>query len=765
MGRFYKTAQPTFIDDFIYQPPWELLQSILSNKQEGYNQTLATTELFKDLQIKHRDTDEENQAVSEIKEYYNTEADKLANELKKNPENYVKLQSRLKELGRQLNSDYAEGAISRIEGTYNNFQDWLKKHEEYQKKDPELFNALLKEAEDKWGGSTLKNQVWGQEKQIDRPDFQKHLEEIKKELVASAYKNDVDQINGYYILNNVNGKKEINEQQLTEAALAKLEMDPLYKSYAMQSQRVGIGDYTQPRFNTAYIDIKNKKEITEEEYNALKDKKDENGNPLVTSEKYLNPEHPDYGYLASAGTQAYSEIERKFGIKQNTTATTLKGQAEAMQRHRQSLAETIRHNKAVEGLNRDKFNFEVDKYNQDKIDKKISNLDLVINNPKSDTKDVEEAKRQKDQILGIPDYINFKGEDLNLKSIFSQNKEHLLLDLVKRKDLPENLKSLFTPDIIKKIEKKEIKSEDDLKKSLLAVKLFTKEGEKELREKWRESYGHMYGFGKAWNSSPEEFKKAEDKFIANAKKDPLKYIEQNKSMWGSGGYDKTIPRALKSMNSSIEEINSSLGKYNADIGQDALALTKQQRERVDNYINSSPNSFTFYDQATGKPYSMTELNNVTFKSDLVGAGAKGRATRVVQGKIGNKRYIAVPRESGRTSPEVMRLKYDTQTWAGTNTPLGRAFNDDDIALRTSVGNEYIRANTNNGKWYSPVINDPAGTEYGIQYTASGNTKDGVSGVYVYKPNNTGHYTPYDKINDEPLTVEEATQFINNLNSR
>ena len=41
MGRFYETAQRNFVDDFIYQPPWEMAMLALTKQNEDIQ-----TELF-----------------------------------------------------------------------------------------------------------------------------------------------------------------------------------------------------------------------------------------------------------------------------------------------------------------------------------------------------------------------------------------------------------------------------------------------------------------------------------------------------------------------------------------------------------------------------------------------------------------------------------------------------------------------------------------------------------------------------------------------
>ena len=35
MGRFYKTAVPEFVENYIYQPPWELAKQAMAVNEQG----------------------------------------------------------------------------------------------------------------------------------------------------------------------------------------------------------------------------------------------------------------------------------------------------------------------------------------------------------------------------------------------------------------------------------------------------------------------------------------------------------------------------------------------------------------------------------------------------------------------------------------------------------------------------------------------------------------------------------------------------------
>ena len=51
MGRFYETTKPNFVDDFIYQPPWEMIQQNNILKAQNYANQQQTFNLLNTLPV------------------------------------------------------------------------------------------------------------------------------------------------------------------------------------------------------------------------------------------------------------------------------------------------------------------------------------------------------------------------------------------------------------------------------------------------------------------------------------------------------------------------------------------------------------------------------------------------------------------------------------------------------------------------------------------------------------------------------------------
>ena len=124
MGRFYQGATPTFAENGIYQPPWELAQQTLSINEQGVDNELAKAELFKNIDIKYINDPEEAARVQKVKDYYTGKADEITSALQKDPMSWRSLAPDLNQFSKQLQEDYTSGNISKFQSSYNNYQNW-----------------------------------------------------------------------------------------------------------------------------------------------------------------------------------------------------------------------------------------------------------------------------------------------------------------------------------------------------------------------------------------------------------------------------------------------------------------------------------------------------------------------------------------------------------------------------------------------------------------------------------------------------------------
>lgn len=242
MARFFRTSRPNFVQGNIYTPPVSLMRNVLAVQDKGINDTLASTDIFKNLNINHISTDEEKDNVDAIKQYYNDKANQITSDIIKNPLDWKNKVSDINSLKRELTQDFATGNISKIQGSYNNMRSWLKDHEDVRKSDPFLFNRAYQHAMENWGGNSYKT-PWEAETLLKSPDFQSLYKNSVKELIPNR-QNIVNQTpDGKYMVRTEKGIETLSPDRIIDHAYNKLISDPKNLEWMKQQQRLGMGNY------------------------------------------------------------------------------------------------------------------------------------------------------------------------------------------------------------------------------------------------------------------------------------------------------------------------------------------------------------------------------------------------------------------------------------------------------------------------------------------------------------------------------------------
>lgn len=242
MGRFYQTAKPEFVNDFIYQPPWELMQQALTQEQNNYDVSLAKADLFKDLNINYIEDPIEKQRVAEKQNYYATRADELTNSLKNAGNDWKKILPQLNDLKKELSTDYKTGDIHNFETSAANY----KAMEEQLKliKDPARKEAARQDFLKTWGAGDPnrdKSNIFNSRQVYDKQDpTGEFLTEWTKNFDADSISSAFASSNGKYINTS---RKDVEIRKGAEQAYEKFIQAKGYQPYLEQEQRLGFGNY------------------------------------------------------------------------------------------------------------------------------------------------------------------------------------------------------------------------------------------------------------------------------------------------------------------------------------------------------------------------------------------------------------------------------------------------------------------------------------------------------------------------------------------
>ena len=150
--QFLNFDKPEFVDNFVYTPPFEMMEGALKVNQEGMDTAIATANLFNNLNIDYIDDEQQRQRVGEIINKYAGQAENIAALIRQDPSKWRQQGAALSGLKNQLAQDFQYGEIYR---TQKNAENWKAFQADLEKniKDSTIRQALKDEAMQKWRAS------------------------------------------------------------------------------------------------------------------------------------------------------------------------------------------------------------------------------------------------------------------------------------------------------------------------------------------------------------------------------------------------------------------------------------------------------------------------------------------------------------------------------------------------------------------------------------------------------------------------------------
>ena len=206
--QFLNFDKPEFVDNFVYTPPFEMMEKALKVNQEGMDTAIATANLFNNLNIDYIDDEQQRQRVGEVINKYAGKAEDIAALIKQDPSKWRQQGAALSGLKNQLAQDFQYGEIYR---TQKNAENWKAFQAELDKniKDSTTRQALKEEAMQKWrasygpekegGEGRWNTALYERTQAIDRPDMVNYIKgmgikqdemSLAKDLLSSSRRYD-----------------------------------------------------------------------------------------------------------------------------------------------------------------------------------------------------------------------------------------------------------------------------------------------------------------------------------------------------------------------------------------------------------------------------------------------------------------------------------------------------------------------------------------------------------------------------------------------
>ena len=244
MGRFFQTAPTQFVEDYIYQPPWELIQQAASQKQKIYDAAIASTKLFDNIPIEHLQGEDDVYNVQEKQRYYAENAANIAKAIQNDPSKAQQYLNNIDSLQKELQKDMTSGDLSKIIGSAQAYKKWQEDNKKRKEDDASRYTAAERVYLGEYlnaGGNSLSQGFRGELITKDL-DWQKILDSTDK-LKASSIKRTVATPNGQGYIVEKDGKEEVlTAEELQKFLMAKV-LDPTSLASLKQSQQFGLARY------------------------------------------------------------------------------------------------------------------------------------------------------------------------------------------------------------------------------------------------------------------------------------------------------------------------------------------------------------------------------------------------------------------------------------------------------------------------------------------------------------------------------------------
>lgn len=218
MGRFFETAPTQFVEDFIYQPPWEIIQQNNMLKAQNYATQQQTFNLLNNLPIDFWDKPDSELAKAKQEEYRNL-TEPLIKTLQKDPNN-KQVEMQLYDITNKLYQDYTYGDLAKLRTNKEQHDKFMGYADKLAPGDKEVFlrqmDNYLKPNQDGSMNNALTKQF----------DFMEHQNMIKgedyfktdrfKTLEADIDSNAGVNIGGQWITKTSSNIEELKQAKIAE---------------------------------------------------------------------------------------------------------------------------------------------------------------------------------------------------------------------------------------------------------------------------------------------------------------------------------------------------------------------------------------------------------------------------------------------------------------------------------------------------------------------------------------------------------------------
>jgi len=223
MARFYKTSTPTFIDDKMFQLPYQMMGQVMQAKDKALDSEItAAVDLFGKLTAKVYESDLPR--AKQIIQEKEAKVNEIVEGIRKNPMEYNKYSSAIRKLSRDIDSTWNTGGeIALMEQNNTSILSKIKEIQDLHKEDPAYAQAEIESLKKSYAQGLQFDNVIGTGK--GKPDLRQtyqlnHTVDdfIKNKLSANEWEKEKDTKGGDgYIYRNKQSREILSPEKIATA--------------------------------------------------------------------------------------------------------------------------------------------------------------------------------------------------------------------------------------------------------------------------------------------------------------------------------------------------------------------------------------------------------------------------------------------------------------------------------------------------------------------------------------------------------------------
>lgn len=239
MARFFKTARPELVEDFLFQPDWDLAAAALQKQDEKVEGVLQERDFLGNPMFEYWD-DADQEGVKTLKAQYNDRADQITGQLQ-SLKDINKVRKDLNQFKKDTMYDFEFGDVSKYVKNNENYKAWKTKLDAMpDSKDKVRYQAAidnyLKGSE---GAGALKEIFDGPELFNSRYAWNEFMASpLKQNMAASSSSYDNTTPTGLYLKQVAGSSSEISKERI-EAGFKQYVEENFSKEYAMDQEKYG----------------------------------------------------------------------------------------------------------------------------------------------------------------------------------------------------------------------------------------------------------------------------------------------------------------------------------------------------------------------------------------------------------------------------------------------------------------------------------------------------------------------------------------------